>query len=74
MKFDKNLVVYSGEEVYYDGIKLAITRQNIQDYVLQTDMNPESIILFYYKRELQQIRDKQLELLLNDREGSDKVD
>lgn len=74
MKFDKNLVSYSGEEVYYDGIKLSITRQNVQDFVLQTDMRPESIILFYYKKELDQIRDKQLEDLLNDREKQNRVD
>ena len=68
MKFNKDLVRYNHEDVYYDDIKLQITRQNIQDYVLQTNMSPESIIIFYYKKELSQIRDKQLEKLLNDRE------
>lgn len=66
MKFNKDLVKYDQEDIYYDGIKLEITRQNIQDYVLQTDMQPESIILFYYKREVSQLRDKQLEKLFND--------
>ena len=66
MKFNKDLVKYDQEDIYYDGIKLEITRQNIQDYVLQTDMHPESIILFYYKREVSQLRDKQLEKLFND--------
>jgi hypothetical protein len=74
MKFNKDLVQYQHEDVYYDGIKLKITRQNIQDYVLQTSMNPESIILFYYKKEISQLRDKQLEQLLNDGEKQDKVD
>ena len=69
MKFNKDLVKYDQEDIYYDGIKLEITRQNIQDYVLQTDMHPESIILFYYKREVSQLRDKQLEKLFNDRRG-----
>ena len=69
MKFNKDLVQYNHEDVYYDDIKLQITRQNIQDYVLQTNMSPESIIIFYYKKELSKIRDKQLEKLLNDREG-----
>lgn len=69
MKFNKDLVKYDHEDVYYDGIKLEITRQNIQDYVIQTDMHPESIILFYYKREVSQLRDKQLEKLFNDRKG-----
>jgi hypothetical protein len=66
MKFNRDLVKYDQEDIYYDGIKLEITRQNIQDYVLQTDMHPESIILFYYKREVSQLRDKQLEKLFND--------
>ena len=66
MKFNKDLVKYDQEDIYYDGVKLEITRQNIQDYVLQTDMHPESIILFYYKREVSQLRDKQLEKLFND--------
>jgi len=69
MKFNRDLVKYDQEDIYYDGIKLEITRQNIQDYVLQTDMHPESIILFYYKKEVSQLRDKQLEKLLNDKEG-----
>jgi hypothetical protein len=68
MDFNKHLVRYKGEEIYYGGIKIQISRQNVQDYVLQTGMNPESIIIFYYKKELSQIRDKQLEKLLNDRE------
>lgn len=69
MKFNKELISYELEDVYYDGIKLPISRQNIQDYVLQTDMSGESIILFYYKKEISQLRDKQLEKLLNDRKG-----
>lgn len=69
MNFNKDLLQFRGEEVLYDGIKLSITRQNIQDYTLQTAMSGESIIIFYYKKELQQLRDKQLNEILNDREG-----
>lgn len=69
MKFNKKLVRFSGEDVYYGGIKLQISRQNILDYVLQTGMTSDTIIIFYYKKELSQIRDKQLEQILNDREG-----
>lgn len=65
MKFDRNLVLFKGDEVFYDDIKLSITRQNVQDYTLQTGMSGESIILFYYKKELQQIRDKILDNILN---------
>lgn len=67
MKFNKDLVYFKEEDVFYDGIKLSITRQNIQDYTIQTGMSGESIIIFYYKKELQQIRDKHLEQLLNER-------
>lgn len=74
MKFNKELLRFKGEEVYYDDIKLKITRQNVQDYVIQTDMTSESIIMFYYKKELDQIRDKQIEQILNDRERQDKMD
>ena len=35
MKFNKDLVFFRDEDVFYDGIKLSITRQNIQDYMLQ---------------------------------------
>lgn len=74
MEFNKKLVRFSGEDVYYDGIKLQITRQNIQDYVLQTGMSSDTIIIFYYKKELSQIRDKQIEQILNDRERQNKMD
>ena len=69
MKFNKELLSYEHEDVYYDGIKLSVSRQNIQDCVVQTNMIPDSIIMFYYKKEISQLRDKQLEKLLNDREG-----
>lgn len=61
MKFNRNLVYFEDNDVFYDGIKLKITRQNIQDYMLQTGMRTENIIIFYYKKELQQLRDKILD-------------
>ena len=67
MKFDRKLVRFEGDNVWYDGIKLSITRQNIFDYVQQTDDTSESIILFYYKKELSQLRDKRLEEVLNEK-------
>ena len=67
MKFDRKLVRFEGDNVWYDEIKLSITRQNIFDYVQQTDDTSESIILFYYKKELSQLRDKRLEEVLNEK-------
>jgi hypothetical protein len=65
MEFNRNLVYFEDNDVFYDGIKLKITRQNIQDYMLQTGFGSESIIIFYYKKELQQLRDKILDKILD---------
>ncbi len=67
MKYDRSLVKFDGDDIYYNDIKLSITRQNIQDYSLQTGESSEAFILFYYKKELSQIRDKQLEEILNEK-------
>ena len=65
MKFNKDLLLFRSDDVFYDGVKLSITRQNIQDYMLQTGFGSESIIIFYYKKELQQLRDKILDKILD---------
>ncbi len=70
MIYNRLLVKFDGEDVYYDGIKLSITRQNIQDYTIQTGMDSESFILFYYKKEIGQLRDKQLENLFNEKNSN----
>lgn len=70
MRFDKKLVRFDNEDVYYGNVKLAITRQNIQDYTLQTGMDSQSLILFYYKKEISQLRDKQLEKLFNEKNSN----
>jgi hypothetical protein len=67
MKYDRNLVKFKGDDVYYNDTKLSINRQMIQDYSLNTGQNSESFILFYYKKELTKLRDKQLEKLLNEK-------
>ena len=66
--FKRSLVSYIEDEVYYDSIKIGITQQNIQDYVIQTGMSGETFILFYYKKSISELRDKQLSKILNDRE------
>jgi len=64
MKYDRTLVKFDGEDIYYNDIKLSITRQNLQDYSLQTGESAENFILFYYKKEISELRDKQLEKIL----------
>jgi len=46
MKYDRNLVKFKGDDVYYNDTKLSINRQMIQDYSLNTGQNSESFILF----------------------------
>lgn len=74
MKFDRSLLKFNCDKVIYDGIELALSRQNIQDYVLQTGFSSEDLILYHYKSSISKIRDKQLEKILNDRERQDKMD
>lgn len=74
MKFNRSLLKFKGDDVIYNDIQIGLTRTNLLDYVSQTGYTSEELILFYYKKSIDKIRDKQLEQLLNDREESDKVD
>jgi hypothetical protein len=75
MIFNRELVTYvfdpelRKEYIIYNGIKLSITRQNIQDYVLQTSMSAETLIIFYYKKEISELRDRVLNKILENKEN-----
>lgn len=75
MIFNRELVTYvldsefHKEYVIYNGIKLSITRQNIQDYVIQTGMSAETLIIFYYKKEISELRDRVLNQILESKEN-----
>jgi hypothetical protein len=59
LRFDEN------DNVIYNDINLPINRHNLMDYSTNTGYNPESLIFYHYKLEMDKIRDKQLEI--NDR-------
>lgn len=74
MKFERNLLRFEKDDVIYNDIYLGITRQNIFDYVIQTGLPSEDLILHRYRSSLRELRDEQLNKILDDREGQDKVD
>lgn len=65
MKFNQNLLQYEGELVVYDQIPLDLTTQQVRDWVFQTGEPSSTLILYYYKKKLDQIRDKKLESLFS---------
>ncbi len=63
MKFNHSLLKYDRDILIYDDIRLDLTRQQVTDWVFQTGDSSSTLILYYYKKELDQIRDKKLESL-----------
>ena len=49
----------------YKGVKLQLTRENIQDYEIQTELSAIEIIEWTYNNSISVIRDKKLEELLS---------
>ena len=47
--FQRSLLVFDKDDVIYNGIKLPLTRQMIFDYVTQTGLHSEDLILYHYK-------------------------
>ncbi len=67
MKFERNLLKFELDDVIYNDIKIGLTRQNLFDYVAQTGFTSEELIIFHYKNSLSELRDKQLEKILNEK-------
>jgi hypothetical protein len=67
MKFERNLLKFELDDVIYNDIKIGLTRQNLFDYVAQTGFSSEELILLHYKNSLSELRDKQLEKVLNEK-------
>ena len=65
MKFNQSLLKYDDDLVVYDQIRLDLTTQQVRDWVFQTEESPSTLILYYYKKKLDEIRDKKLESLFN---------
>ncbi len=67
MKFERNLLKFEKDDVIYNDINTGLTRQNLFDYVAQTGFSSEDVILHHYKNSLSELRDKQLEKILNEK-------
>jgi hypothetical protein len=52
------------DEIIYKGVNLGITRENLQDYKLQTGHDPEELILNLYKNIISVLRDEKLNQIL----------
>jgi len=52
--------------VVYKGVKLKLTRENIQDYRSQTGTNPIYLIEYQYRNSLQVIRDNKINKILDE--------
>jgi hypothetical protein len=72
MKFNKDLLSFDKDVVIYDNIDIGLTKQNLFDYVAQTQYSSEELILFYYKKSIDKIRDKQIEKILNEKNTEQK--
>ena len=64
---EKDIIFNDKHEVIYKGVNLGITRENIQDYQLQTGFDSKEWILNLYNNSTPVIRDRKLNDLLNDR-------
>ena len=51
-------------DIIYKGVNLGITRENIQDYKLQTGHDPEELILNLYKNSIAVLRNEKLNQIL----------
>lgn len=51
--------------VYYKGVDLGITRENLMDYQLQTGLDPKEWIEYLYNESLQVNRDNTLKKILD---------
>ncbi|NBX78061.1 hypothetical protein EBQ93_01720 [bacterium] len=69
MKFDPKKIQFIVDSVYYDGIDVGLTRQMILDWTVQTGEDSYTIIHYYYKKKISEIRDKKLEELIHKKES-----
>jgi hypothetical protein len=67
MKFERNLLKFEKDNVIYNDVNTGLTRQNLFDYVSQTGFSSEELILLHYKNSLSELRDKQIEKILNEK-------
>jgi hypothetical protein len=57
-------ISWDGDNVVYKGFKLNLTKDNIQDYRMQTGMDPIDLLEYFYRNNLQVIRDNKINKIL----------
>ncbi len=66
MKLDEKDISWDDLYLVYKGVKLPLTRENIEDYKFQTGMDPIDLIEYTYNSSLSVLRDKKLNELLDE--------
>lgn len=61
---NNNDISCDGDNVVYKGFKLNLTKANIQDYRMQTGMDPIDLLEYFYRNHLQVIRDNKINKIL----------
>lgn len=66
MEWNKKLLNFlePDGQIEYDGIKLDLTRQTLEDWVFQTEEHPSVLILHYWSKVTSQIRNKKINSVL----------
>ncbi len=62
---DKDITISKNNHIVYLGVELPLTKDNLTDYVAQTDCHWTELLLHHYNSQMTQ-RDIKLNKLLND--------
>ena len=62
---DKDITISKNKNIIYLGVELNLTKDNLLDYVAQTDSHWTELLLHHYNSQMTQ-RDIKLNKLLND--------
>jgi len=63
---NNNDISWDGNNVVYKGVKLDLTKDNIQDYRMQTGMDPIDLIKYTYNNSLIVLRNNKINKILKD--------
>jgi hypothetical protein len=61
---NNNDISWDGNNVVYKGVKLDLTKDNIQDYRMQTGMDPIDLIKYTYNNSLIVLRNNKINKIL----------
>ncbi len=51
--------------IYYKGVYTGLTREDVQDYIINTGMDPIDIVILFYNKNISVIRDKKIDEILS---------